>query len=141
MVRVDRGAALTKCDGMSELLKQVLRRVMERYKPDAIVVGVSPGGLAGDRYGIFNLTLDGAVPSQAGCVVATAANGWGRPAIWFALRLLTGLTDAVLFLQKFNLPMLLLGGGSSSSANASRLWTYVTARLLHTVLPDGAHIT
>ena len=86
MARVDHGAALTKCDGMSDLLKQVLRRVMERYKPDAIVVGVSPGGLAGDRYGIFNLTLDGAVPSQAGCVVATAANGWLRPAIWFALR-------------------------------------------------------
>ena len=33
---------------------------MERYKPDAVVVGVSPSGLSGDRFGVFNLTLDGA---------------------------------------------------------------------------------
>jgi len=81
LARVDRVAALTAgAVGPSDVRKQVLRRVMERYKPDAIVVGVSPGGLAGDRYGIFNLTLDGAVPSQSGGADATAADGWPRPA-------------------------------------------------------------
>lgn len=79
---------------------------MSHFKPTAIVFRMASGALAGDRFGSFNLTLDG----YMACLRT---------------------------LQSTKVPMLLLGGGMSSSANAARLWTVATAQLLGVTLPTA----
>ena len=41
------------------LLKQVIAKVMEVYKPNAVVLQCGADSLAGDRLGCFNLSLKG----------------------------------------------------------------------------------
>ena len=68
---------------------------------------------------------------------STAATHCGRYR-WPGPLGVTGIAEAVRFVQGYSLPMLLLGGGSSSTANSARCWSYVTARVLRMTLSDGA---
>merc|ERR1712224_656023 len=53
------------------VFRPVLKRVMERYAPEAIVLQCGADSLAGDRLGCFNLTLQG----HAHCVEYTRSFG------------------------------------------------------------------
>ena len=44
---------------LEEVFKPVVRRVMESYRPGAIVLQCGADSLTGDRLGVFNLTLKG----------------------------------------------------------------------------------
>lgn len=48
-----------------------------------------------------------------------------------------GHAECVAFLKKFNVPLLLLGGGGYTVKNVSRCWVYETAIALDTELSDG----
>jgi histone deacetylase 1/2 len=52
------------------------------------------------------------------------------------LLLLQGHSAAIEFLAKFNVPMLLLGGGGYTMRNVSRCWCYETGKMLGLDLPD-----
>ena len=84
-------------DSYSECIFQpVIAKVMEMYRPDAIVLQCGADSLTGDRLGCFNLTLKG----HGKCVE---------------------------YMKKFNLPLLILGGGGYTIKNVARCWTYETA--------------
>ena len=88
------------------VFKRVMSKVMEVYRPTAIVLQCGADSLTGDRLGCFNLTLKG----HGSCVD---------------------------FMKKFNIPMLVLGGGGYTIRNVSRLWTYETSLLLGVDLDDS----
>ncbi len=50
--------------------------------------------------------------------------------IEFVVGLFTGHGECVEFLAKYNLPMLVLGGGGYTIRNVARCWAYETAVLL-----------
>lgn len=91
-------------DGMDDesyqsIFQPVMSKVMEIYRPEAIVLQCGADSLAGDRLGCFNLTLKG----HARCVE---------------------------FMKKYNLPILLLGGGGYTIRNVARCWTLETSYAL-----------
>lgn len=47
-----------------------------------------------------------------------------------------GHSACIEFLARFNVPMLLLGGGGYTMRNVSRCWCYETGRMLGLDLPD-----
>ena len=49
---------------------------------------------------------------------------------------LQGHSNCVEFLAKFNVPMLVLGGGGYTMRNVARCWCYETGRMLGMDLPD-----
>lgn len=49
---------------------------------------------------------------------------------------LQGHSNCIEFLKKFNVPMLVLGGGGYTMRNVARCWCYETGRLLGVDLPD-----
>ncbi|KAJ1457183.1 hypothetical protein M885DRAFT_438519, partial [Pelagophyceae sp. CCMP2097] len=103
-------------DGMDDVsyeavFKPVIAKVVEVYKPTAIVLQCGADSLAGDRarqrrgLGCFNLTLKG----HGACVE---------------------------FVKSFGIPMLVLGGGGYTIRNVARCWAYETAVLLDTKVGD-----
>jgi len=50
---------------------------------------------------------------------------------------LEGHSNCLEFLQKYNVPMLVLGGGGYTLRNVSRCWTYETGRMMGLDLPDN----
>eukprot|EP00731_Ephydatia_muelleri_P031772 Em0023g279a len=82
------------------IFKPVMSKVMEVYRPSAIVLQCGADSLAGDRLGCFNLSLKG----HAECVD---------------------------FMRRYQLPMLVLGGGGYTIRNVARCWTYETAVALN----------
>ncbi|CAI8013216.1 Probable histone deacetylase 1-B, partial [Geodia barretti] len=86
------------------IFKPVMAKVMEVYRPSAVVLQCGADSLAGDRLGCFNLSLKG----HAECVD---------------------------FIRRYNLPLLLLGGGGYTIRNVARCWTYFPSPLLHPELP------
>ena len=86
-----------------------MTRVMEVYRPGAIVLQCGADSLTGDRLGCFNLTVKG--------------HG-----------------ECVDFLAKYNLPMLVLGGGGYTIRNVARCWCYETAVLLGEELDDSENL-
>ncbi|GFZ12667.1 histone deacetylase 9 [Actinidia rufa] len=87
--------------------KTIIAKVVETYLPGVIVLQCGADSLAGDRLGCFNLSIDGA--SHAECVR---------------------------FVKKFNLPLLVTGGGGYTKENVARCWTVETGVLLDTELPN-----
>ena len=79
-----------------QIFQLVIAKVMEMYRPGAIVLQCGADSLTGDRLGCFNLTLKG----HGKCVE---------------------------FMRKYNLPLLILGGGGYTIPNVARCWTYETA--------------
>ncbi|GIL69817.1 hypothetical protein Vretifemale_631 [Volvox reticuliferus] len=50
---------------------------------------------------------------------------------------LEGHSNCLEFLAKFNVPMLILGGGGYTLRNVARCWCYETGRMMNIDLPDG----
>eukprot|EP00301_Raphidiophrys_heterophryoidea_P017916 c2914_g1_i1.p1 GENE.c2914_g1_i1~~c2914_g1_i1.p1 ORF type:complete len:450 (-),score=130.21 c2914_g1_i1:1153-2451(-) len=92
-------------DSYRDIFVPVMSKIMEVYRPGAIVLQCGADSLTGDRLGCFNLTLKG----HGNCVE---------------------------FLSKYNLPMLVLGGGGYTIRNVARCWAYETALLLGQELDD-----
>lgn len=92
-------------DAYMRIFKPVLTKVMEMYRPDAVVLQCGADSLSGDRLGCFNLSLKG----HAQCVE---------------------------FIKKFNLPLLMLGGGGYTIRNVARCWTYETSVALECDIPN-----
>ncbi|ODM88994.1 Histone deacetylase 1 [Orchesella cincta] len=83
-------------DSYQSVFQPIISKVMESYRPAAVVLQCGADSLTGDRLGVFNLTLKG----HANCVK---------------------------FMMKYNLPLLLLGGGGYTIRNVARCWAYETA--------------
>ncbi|KAG6879027.1 hypothetical protein C0992_005777, partial [Termitomyces sp. T32_za158] len=74
----------------------IIARILEVYRPTAVVLQCGADSLAGDRLGCFNITMEG----HAHCVQ---------------------------FLRKYDIPLILLGGGGYTVKNVVRAWAYETA--------------
>ncbi|RDW85513.1 hypothetical protein BP5796_03838 [Coleophoma crateriformis] len=81
------------------IFESVIGKVMEYYRPDAVVLQCGADSLSGDRLGGLNLSSRG----HANCVK---------------------------FVQSFNLPTLVLGGGGYTIKNVARAWAFETGVLL-----------
>ncbi len=59
--------------------------------------------------------------------------------VWTILYFLTlpGHAECVDFMRRFNVPMLLLGGGGYTIRNVARCWTYETAVALNCDVANG----
>ncbi|KAI6182789.1 hypothetical protein M3Y97_00418900 [Aphelenchoides bicaudatus] len=84
----------------------VMGKVMESYRPNAIVLQCGADSLTGDRLGCFNLTV----------------KGHGR---------------CLEFLKKYDVPLLMLGGGGYTIRNVARCWAYETSVALETELSNN----
>jgi histone deacetylase 1/2 len=84
----------------------IVGKVMESYRPNAIVLQCGADSLTGDRLGCFNLTVKG----HGQCLE---------------------------FLKKYEVPILMLGGGGYTIRNVSRCWTYETSVALGTELSNN----
>ncbi|KAI0558853.1 histone deacetylase 1-B isoform X1 [Gracilaria domingensis] len=87
------------------IFEPVMGRIMEWYRPSAVVLQCGADSLSGDRLGCFNLSLRG----HAHCVD---------------------------FFKRYDVPMLLLGGGGYTIRNVARCWAYETSRVVGETLPD-----
>ena len=87
------------------LFKPVMAKVMEMFKPDAIVFQSGADSLSGDRLGCFNLSI-------------------------------RGHAECLRYMQTFNVPLLLLGGGGYTVRNVARCWAYETGVMLRAELED-----
>ena len=88
---------------------------MEWYRPSAVVLQCGADSLSGDRLGVFNLSMRGQFqPDQT--LYHFSLTNWK----------LTGHANCVQFVKKFNLPLLLLGGGGYTIRNVSRAWAFET---------------
>ncbi|KAG6841214.1 hypothetical protein C0991_000660 [Blastosporella zonata] len=74
----------------------IIAKILEVYRPTAVVLQCGADSLAGDRLGCFNITMEG----HAHCVQ---------------------------FLRKYDIPLILLGGGGYTVKNVVRAWAYETA--------------
>eukprot|EP00013_Stygamoeba_regulata_P025908 CAMPEP_0177647252 /NCGR_PEP_ID=MMETSP0447-20121125/10202_1 /TAXON_ID=0 /ORGANISM="Stygamoeba regulata, Strain BSH-02190019" /LENGTH=534 /DNA_ID=CAMNT_0019149827 /DNA_START=25 /DNA_END=1626 /DNA_ORIENTATION=- len=88
------------------IFKPIIQKVMDCFRPDAVVMQCGADSLAGDRLGCFNLSLK-------------------------------GHADCVEFVKRFNLPLMVLGGGGYTVRNVARCWAYETAILLEKDIPDS----
>ncbi|KAH9611276.1 hypothetical protein KSS87_008949 [Heliosperma pusillum] len=94
-------------NSFTRLFKTIISKVVEFYQPGVIVLQCGADSLAGDRLGCFNLSIDGA-----------------------------GHSECVRFVKKFNLPLLVTGGGGYTKENVARCWAVETGVLLDTDLPN-----
>jgi histone deacetylase 1/2 len=92
-------------ESYENIFKPIIQKVMDWYRPGAVVLQCGADSLSGDRLGCFNLSLKG----HGACVE---------------------------FVQSFNLPLLVLGGGGYTIRNVARCWTYETALLLKKDIND-----
>lgn len=92
-----------------------MSKVMETYQPSAVVLQCGADSLSGDRLGCFNLTLKGYFPFYFLFDKMLNAD------------VSVGHAKCVEFVKKYNLPLLLLGGGGYTIRNVARCWTYETA--------------
>lgn len=95
-----------------------MSKVMETYQPSAVVLQCGADSLSGDRLGCFNLTLKGQYQHKESQIYFQYS---------FHLSFDTGHAKCVEFVKKYNLPLLLLGGGGYTIRNVARCWTYETA--------------
>jgi histone deacetylase 1/2 len=102
----------------------VMQHVMDWYRPGAVVLQCGADSLAGDRLGCFNLSMKG----NRSYILASS----------FTLTYVSlGHAQALEFMKKFNVPILLLGGGGYTIRNVARAWTYETAVAVGETLPEG----
>ncbi|AFM98024.1 histone deacetylase domain-containing protein [Encephalitozoon hellem] len=86
------------------IFKPVVSRVIEVYRPDAIVLQSGADSLSGDKLGCFNLSH-------------------------------LGHSRCIKFVQSFNIPLILLGGGGYTIGNVSKAWAYGTSVVLDVDIP------
>jgi len=93
------------------VFKPIIQKVMDVFRPGAIVLQCGADSLSGDRLcsvtgGCFNLTLD-------------------------------GHAECVRFVKSFGVPLLVLGGGGYTVRNVARCWVNETAVLLDKEIDDN----
>lgn len=84
-----------------EIFTSVIQAVVQKYRPEAIVLQCGADSLQDDRIGNFNLSIEG----HSNCVD---------------------------FVCKFNIPLIVLGGGGYTVKNVARCWATETAVCLGT---------
>lgn len=95
---------------------------MASYQPEAIVLQCGADSLAADRLGCFSLSIKG----HGECKLFEFRLFF--QSIHFFLHfIITG----VKFMKKYNIPLLVLGGGGYTPKNVARAWTYETSVLVN----------
>ncbi|KAJ0084702.1 hypothetical protein Patl1_30471 [Pistacia atlantica] len=110
----------------TRLFKTIISKVVETYVPGAIVLQCGADSLARDRLGCFNLSIDAGNSSISAVDVKVS----------LVVVLFAGHAECVRFVKKFNLPLLVTGGGGYTKENVARCWTVETGVLLDTELPN-----
>jgi histone deacetylase 1/2 len=101
-----------------------MSKVMETFQPGAVVLQCGADSLTGDRLGCFNLTVKGGKSSYLFtfdiivCVLLSCI---------LTFIIFSGHGKCVDFMKKYNLPLLIVGGGGYTIRNVSRCWTYETS--------------
>mmetsp|Transcript_18926 Transcript_18926/g.76002 ORF Transcript_18926/g.76002 Transcript_18926/m.76002 type:complete len:466 (+) Transcript_18926:472-1869(+) len=88
-----------------EVFEPIMTKVMEWYRPGAVVLQCGADSLSGDRLGSFNLSL-------------------------------RGHSQCVDFFKRYDVPLLLLGGGGYTIRNVARCWAFETSRAINMELSD-----
>ena len=139
------------------------------YRPSAVVLQCGADSLAGDRLGCFNLSLRGLSLSHTHAhthslssplslslslslthahthtlslsLSLTLTHTLSPPlSLYHPLSLSpSGHAECVDFIRRYNLPLLLLGGGGYTIRNVARCWTYETAVALNCDIANGQH--
>eukprot|EP00850_Spirogloea_muscicola_P019369 SM000189S04086 [mRNA] locus=s189:244964:248735:+ [translate_table: standard] len=149
------------------MFKPIISKVMEVYQPGAVVLQCGADSLAGDRLGCFNLSVDGRLTGVICTLLLLAAQCDAcRMTVWpwlaaascikggyflfdrawilrsdtYLWQTCSGHSECVAFVKRFNIPLLVTGGGGYTKQNVARCWTVETATLLDTTLPDGQHV-
>lgn len=99
------------------VFRPIVGKIMEVYKPGAVVLQCGADSLTGDRLGCFNLSIDGMFTIL--------------PFLYFL-----GHADCVEYVASFGLPTMVLGGGGYTVRNVARCWAYETSCLLNKHLKD-----
>ncbi|KAJ6967087.1 hypothetical protein NC652_004598 [Populus alba x Populus x berolinensis] len=115
----------------TRLFKTIISKVVETYQPGAIVLQCGADSLAGDRLGCFNLSIDGAY-----LIVIVTFLFLPLCICPHTEQLFAWHAECVRFVKKFNLPLLVTGGGGYTKENVARCWTVETGVLLDTELPN-----
>ena len=100
-----------------------MSRVMELYQPSAIVLQCGADSLSGDRSELVMKlvrVINKSFYCRLGCFNLT----------------LKGHAKCVEFMKRYNLPLMLLGGGGYTIRNVARCWTYETAVALEQDIPN-----
>jgi len=122
-----------------------MTKVMETYQPSAVVLQCGADSLTGDRLGCFNLTLKGinfgifatVVSRRCYCSCLNFKDFKNCLTLnWQFFLLFLGHSKCVEFVKKYNLPLLLLGGGGYTIRNVARCWTLETAVALGTEIAN-----
>lgn len=124
------------------IFKPVMSKVMEMYRPSAVVLQCGADSLAGDRLGCFNLSLKGWLAVMG---IPTAEDYKFECEFVFSelhssenlFVCNVGHAECVDFMRRFNTPLLLLGGGGYTIRNVARCWTYETAVALNCDIANG----
>jgi histone deacetylase 1/2 len=103
-------------ESYEQIFVPIMSKVMETYQPSAVVLQCGADSLSGDRLGCFNLTLKGKISSKPVDDIQQ-----------LTFSSISGHAKCVEFVKKYNLPLLLLGGGGYTIRNVARCWTYETA--------------
>jgi histone deacetylase 1/2 len=98
-------------ESYKSVFQPIISQVMEWYRPGAIVLQCGADSLAGDKLGCFNLSMEGIIFA-------------------YNTRLTSGHASCVEFVLKFDVPVLVLGGGGYTMRNVARAWAYETGLLV-----------
>ena len=127
------------------IFKPVMSKVMEVYRPSAVVLQCGADSLAGDRLGCFNLSLKGKSFNHLAIVtdgltslsLSLCFSSSHTHTLSLSFSVLLGHAECVDFMRRYNVPMLLLGGGGYTIRNVARCWTYETAVALNCEIANG----
>lgn len=103
-------------DSYQSTFEPVIEKVMEWYRPAAVVLQCGGDSLSGDKLGCFNLSMKGLLK------LFIHLNFF----IYSSSIPFLGHANCVKFVKKFNLPTLVLGGGGYTMRNVARTWAYET---------------
>ena len=113
---------------------------MDVYRPSAIVLQCGADSLAGDRLGCFNLSLKGKRKRERAILSLSDSLSFFlpfHPPLSPSLPPSPGHAECVDYMRRFNLPIVLVGGGGYTIRNVARCWTYETSTALNCVIANG----
>ena len=110
----------------------IMSKVMECYQPSAVVLQCGADSLSGDRLGLCILQYFHPQIYLLFWKKTLILNGFF---LFYFLGCFNvtvkGHAKCVEFMKKYNLPLMLLGGGGYTIRNVARCWTYETAVALN----------
>ena len=116
-------------ESYASIFEPVMTRVMDVYQPEAIVLQCGADSVTGERQSVDNqLSISRlSINNQS-----TTGDRLG------SFNLTTrGHGACARFMRRFNVPMLMLGGGGYTIRNVARAWTYETSIAVGVEIPDG----